>query len=79
TCMEPGWDDAVGNHQFTVYVEDSDTRADRFWLKTFDKDGSVVTLSMLEPTSENAIELERGNISAHDGGSRGNGGGPKKS
>ncbi len=61
------------------YVEDSDTGAVRFWLKNFDKDGSVVTLSMLEPSSENAIELERGNSSAHDGGSGGNGGGPKKS
>ncbi|MDH3294236.1 MAG: hypothetical protein OER95_07930 [Acidimicrobiia bacterium] len=51
TYLEPGWDDAVGNHQFTVYAGDSDTGVDRFWLNTLGKDGTDVALSLSETTT----------------------------
>jgi hypothetical protein len=66
TYLEPGWDEAVGNHRFLVYVEDHGepgAGVDRFWLEVRDRDGAVLLgLSMSEPATDNAHTLEGGNI-----------------
>ncbi len=48
TYLEPGWTDPIGNHGFTVYVEDHDepgTGIDRIWMSVDDKDGNPVSLT----------------------------------
>lgn len=65
TYLEPGWDDAMGNHEFVVYVEDHGEPgvADVIWLETHDKNGDVIgALSMLRPANENGVKLDGGNI-----------------
>lgn len=61
TYLEPGWDDAMGNHEFVVYVEDHGEPGvdDVIWLEIHDKDGNVIkTMSMSTP----GVTLEGGNI-----------------
>jgi len=66
TYIEPGWPDAVGNHEFTVYVEDLGEPGagfDRFWLEVRDKDrNDVPEMSMDEPADVNAATINGGNI-----------------
>jgi hypothetical protein len=66
TYLEPGWDEAIGNHRFLVYVEDWNEPGagyDQFWLEVADKD--VVPdedMSMARPGSENTTTIDGGNI-----------------
>jgi hypothetical protein len=65
TYLEPGMDEAVGNHAFTVYVEDRGepgAGTDRFWLEVRDKDGVLVDLSFDRPAGDHAVVLGGGNI-----------------
>jgi hypothetical protein len=66
TYLEPGWTDAMGNHQFVVYVEDHGepgTGVDQFWLEVKDKDGNILDgLSMDRPATSNIETLTGGNI-----------------
>jgi hypothetical protein len=66
TYIEPGWEDAQGNYEFTVYVEDhNDTGAgtDRLWIQARDKNDLVIdVMSMPRPASGNSILIEGGNI-----------------
>jgi hypothetical protein len=64
TYLEPGWLDPLGNHTFTVYVEDRNepgTGIDRFWLKV-DNGLTPVTLSMTGRGATDAVTLSGGNI-----------------
>jgi hypothetical protein len=65
TYLEPGWPEPIGNHQFLVYVEDHGepgAGADSFWIEVQDKDGNLVTLSIIRPAEDNAQTLQGGNI-----------------
>ena len=65
TYKEPGWPEPIGSHQFVVYVEDHGepgAGVDRFWIEVRDKDGNLVTLSMVSPAVDNAELLGGGNI-----------------
>jgi hypothetical protein len=78
TFLWPGAEDAVGHHQFVVYVVDRDTRGsgvDGIWVEVVDTAGGerVVEpgLSMTEPVTDVA-DLQGGNIVVpHQGGGRG--------
>jgi len=68
TYLEPGWPHAVGNHAFTVYVEDRGEpgRDDRFWIQVRDKQRKVIDAgSLAAPAAAEAVTLERGNIQVH--------------
>jgi hypothetical protein len=66
TYLEPGWDDPVGNYEFTAYVEDHNepgTGLDRFWIEVRDRDRNVVDASSIAtPAEDEAIEISGGNI-----------------
>lgn len=65
TFKDWDWEDPIGNHEFTVYVEDHGEPGenDRFWVEVLDKNGeSVAVLSMDEQATDNAVTLEGGNI-----------------
>jgi microsomal dipeptidase-like Zn-dependent dipeptidase len=65
TFKDWDWVDPIGNHEFTVYVEDHGEPGenDRFWLEIVDKDGQVVgVLSMDNPATSEAVTLSGGNI-----------------
>jgi len=66
THLEPGWAEPIGNHRFTVYVEDGDSFGPRFdvvWVEVRDKDGRIIrVMSMNQPASDNGIELGGGNV-----------------
>ena len=66
TYQEPGWPDAIGNYQFTLYVEDRNepgSGVDRVWIEVRDKNGQVVTvISMPRPAASNTMPLQGGNI-----------------
>ena len=66
TYLEPGWDEAEGNHGFTAYVEDRDEPGngiDRIWIEVRDKRGvQIPQNSMSEPAGEHAVEIQGGNI-----------------
>ncbi len=78
TYLEPGWPEPQGNYEFLVYVEDRDepgTGVDRFWIEVKDKDREVVpAMSMAREATDNAVELNGGNIAVPHGA----GGGGKK-
>jgi len=79
TYREPDWDDAVGNYEFRVYVEDRaapGAGADRFWMSANRGGELAAGLSMGAPAFENAEHLTGGNIVVprQGGGRRG---GPK--
>jgi VCBS repeat-containing protein len=82
TYMEPGWVDAVGNYEFTTYVEDlgePGADSDRFWLEVRDKDRVVVPdLSMADPADAEATIIDGGNIVVPHADGGGGGGGKKK-
>jgi len=58
-----------------VYVEDRDepgTGVDRFWIEVKDKKQDVVpVMSMDREATDNAVELQGGNIAIPHGGSKG--------
>ena len=59
TYQEPGWPEPIGNHEFTVYVEDHDEPGrgiDRFWIEV---NGG---LSMPREATVNAVTIGGGNI-----------------
>jgi len=66
TYQVPGEEDAIGNHEFTVYVEERGTAHaghDRIWVAVEDKDDvALPDLSMVLTASDNAVEIEGGNI-----------------
>ena len=66
TYLEPGWPDPIGNHTFTVYVEDHDepgAGADRLWIETRDKDGAVLPGLTIGPSATGDAEvIDGGNI-----------------
>ena len=66
TYRAPGWEDAIGNHEFTVYVEDHGepgADADRIWVEVLDKSDLVVPgLSIAPPATDNAEVIDGGNI-----------------
>ena len=66
TYLEPGWDEAVGNHGFTAYVEDRDAPGngiDRIWIEVRDRQGiQIPQNSMNEPAAGHAAEIQGGNI-----------------
>jgi len=66
TYRAPGWDDAVGNHEFTTYVEDHGepgSGADRVWIQVLDKDDLVVPGLSIDPqATDNAVLINGGNI-----------------
>jgi hypothetical protein len=66
TYLQPGWEEAEGNHGFTAYVEDRDEPGsgnDRFWIEARDKDGSVILVMSLDgPAPGNATAIQGGNI-----------------
>ncbi|GAF86710.1 unnamed protein product, partial [marine sediment metagenome] len=68
TYLEPGWEEPVGNHGFTAYVEDRDkpgSGIDRIWIEARDKQGQTIPQSsMTEPAPEQAVEIQGGNIVA---------------
>ena len=78
TYLQPGWDDPVGNYEFTTYVEDHNepgTGVDRVWIEVRDKDDLVVDESSIPPPAEdNTVEIGGGNIAVPHGGggNRGN-------
>jgi subtilisin family serine protease len=66
TYLEPGWVDPVGNHRFTVYVEDHGrpgAGADRFWIEVRDKNSNVIAASSIpRSATANAETIQGGNI-----------------
>ena len=65
TYLEPGWEDAIGNHEFVVYVEDLGQRGDedRVWLEMHDKKRNVIpSLSMDRDAPDNATPIIGGSI-----------------
>jgi hypothetical protein len=66
TYAEPGAEDPIGNHDFTVYVEERGTAHaghDRFWIEVEDRDGvALPDLSMVLGAPDNAVEIAGGNI-----------------
>ena len=64
TYLEPGWPDPIGNHGFTVYVEDHGVPgADRVWIEVMDHDDNVIgASSMARPATSSAVVIEGGNI-----------------
>lgn len=82
TYKDSQWDEAQGNHEFRVYVEDWDVNGengadpDRVWIEILDKDGvRIEILSMEEPASLNTVPISEGEIVVPWGGGRG--GGPR--
>jgi hypothetical protein len=77
TFKAPG-EDAVGNHTFTVYVEDRGepgSGADRFWLQVRDQSGDIVPdLSLDVSASANAETIGGGNIVVPHAADKGPGG-----
>ena len=78
TYLQPGWDDPVGNYEFTTYLEDRDEPGmgvDRFWIEVRDKDRNVVLESSIPSNAEdNAIAINGGNVAVpHGNGGGGNG------
>jgi hypothetical protein len=64
TYLEPGWTDAIGNHVFTVYVEDRNepgSGSDRIWISVT-KGTTPVGLSMTGTGAGNAVALNGGNV-----------------
>ena len=76
TYLEPGWLEPIGNHAFTLYVEDHDepgSGIDKVWLETRDNDGQVIPdMSMTRPGSAHAVEISGGNIVVPHSGGTGN-------
>jgi uncharacterized repeat protein (TIGR01451 family) len=71
TYLEPGWPEAIGNHQFVVYAEDNGepgSGSDRFWIEVQAKDGTIMGLSIPRQAIDNAIILRGGNIIVPHGG-----------
>ena len=66
TYREPGAEDAIGNHEFTTYVEDHGepgAGADRVWIEVLDKDDLVVPGLSIDPqATDNAEFIGGGNI-----------------
>jgi hypothetical protein len=66
TYLEPGWPEAVGNHEFLVYVEDRNERGsgvDQFWIEVCDKnDNLIMVMSMARPATENGEPSQEGSI-----------------
>ena len=66
TYKEPTWDDPIGNHTFTAYVEDRSepgAGADRFWIEVRDKSNLVLPGLSIDPqATDNAVTIGGGNI-----------------
>jgi hypothetical protein len=64
--LEPGCPEPIGNYEFLVYAEDRDepgTGVDRFWIEVKDKYRAIVpVMSMSRDATDNAVELQGGNI-----------------
>jgi hypothetical protein len=72
TYKEPGWDEAVGNHEFLMYLEDHNEPGrgfDQFWIEVYDKQGNVVlVMSIHRDAQSNTVTLDGGNIAVpHQG------------
>jgi PKD repeat protein len=78
TYKDKGWEEAEGNHEFLVYVEDWNEPGaghDQFWIEVYDKDDNVIAvMSMDRPADGNTETLGGGNIVVPHGG----GGGKKR-
>lgn len=73
TYLEPGWEESIGNHEFTTYVEDHDDSGagtDRIWIEVRDRQDVIIPhSSMAKPATDNTAPLQGGNIVApHSGG-----------
>jgi hypothetical protein len=66
TYLEPGWPDPIGNHTFTMYVEDYGEPGagnDRLWFESRDRNGLVLPdFSMPAPATTNAETIDGGNL-----------------
>lgn len=66
TYLDPAWPEALGNHEFKVYVEDRNEPGggiDQFWIEVIDKDGLVVPdMSMDRDDVDNTVDLDDGNV-----------------
>ena len=64
TYLAPGWSEALGNHEFIVYVQDGDDPvADTFWIEVKDRDrAAIAVISMTLPASETAVSLTGGQV-----------------
>ncbi|MCK4412024.1 MAG: VWA domain-containing protein [Candidatus Eisenbacteria sp.] len=71
TYKEPGWEEPIGNYEFTAYIEDRGepgAGSDRFWIQVLDRDDEVVPdLSFAEPATVNAVTITGGNIAVPHG------------
>ena len=77
TYLEPGWMEPMGNHSFTVYVEDRDepgSGIDRLWIENRDREGLIKSaLSLPKPAGDNSEPIHGGNIVAPHSSGDGNG------
>jgi hypothetical protein len=66
TYKDKDWEEAEGNHEFLVYVEDHGEPGkdvDRFWIEVYDKDDNVIAvMSMGRPATDYTETLGGGNI-----------------
>jgi len=66
TYQEPGWPEAIGNHEFVVYLEDHNepgNGTDALWIEVHGKDGiGIPVMSMERPAVDNTEEIQHGNI-----------------
>ncbi len=73
TYRDPSMEEPEGNHEITVYVEDS-SDDDRLWIEVRNKEGAIIdVMSMAPPAITSAVPISRGNIVVpHPRGSRPN-------
>ncbi|MCO8129429.1 cadherin-like domain-containing protein [Acidimicrobiia bacterium EGI L10123] len=77
TYAEPGWDEPLGNHTFTIAVEDAGqpgAGVDRIWIRVRNGDGEIVDAFTMPGSVGEAVFLEGGNLTISDndgGGGRG--------
>jgi hypothetical protein len=72
TYLEAGWTEALGNHEFTVYVEDHNDLTeldelgdgiDRFWIEVRDRQNNVIIVISMDPEApDNAVTIVEGSI-----------------
>ena len=66
TYLEPGVLEAIGNHEFLIYIEDRNepgSGVDQFWIEVYDKIDNLIPLMLMErPANENKVPLQEGNI-----------------
>ncbi|MCM2309833.1 MAG: tandem-95 repeat protein [Steroidobacteraceae bacterium] len=67
TYAEPAWPDALGNYEFTTYVEDRNepgTGIDRVWLQIRDRNRVTVPAMSFPGATNTAVNISGGNIVA---------------